>query len=84
MDEIFKLPHDPARHGPHCSMLGCEHLAARFLIENREGFTAWLQRKGIDPADALSWAGRMESVHQVAARLASGLGDRCNRDGNIL
>jgi hypothetical protein len=84
MDDKFKFPYDPEQHGPIHSIPACDHLAARFVAENREDYAAWLQAKGIDPADAFAWAGRMENLHQVAARLALGLGDRCVHDGSVL
>jgi hypothetical protein len=68
MDEKFTYPYDPDRHGPRYGQKACAIFAARFVLENRDEFSGWLEGLGIDPADALAWAGRTEALHQAAVR----------------
>lgn len=68
MNKKFTHPNDPERHGPFHSLEACRHLAARFLLENRDEFSKWLMSQEIDPADAIAWAGRMEALLQAVVR----------------
>lgn len=54
--------------GPEYGVDGSRIIAARFALEKREEFIAWLQNQAIAPEEVLAWSERMDSLHRLALR----------------